>query len=126
METGTKLLYRLWSLSWEDVEAYWINDGPKAVVIVLYTLCNVVVMLERFIWHYFVETDAYQVLGWGLLTARCSAAAIKLNCAAILVPVLRNFLSYIRGTVAGTYLPIDKAIIFHRYIGWVQQQPAKT
>ena len=63
-------------------------------------------------WYYWIKTDAFAVLGWGVIVARCSAAAIKLNCAAILVLVLRNFLSYVRGTMLGTYLPIDKGKCF--------------
>jgi len=31
---------------------------------------------------------------------------------------LRNFLSWLRATFIGSYLPIDKNIIFHRYIAW--------
>lgn len=45
------------------------------------------------------------------------ASALKLNCAFILIPVLRNFLSYLRGTWINNFLPIDKNIVFHKYIG---------
>jgi hypothetical protein len=58
------------------------------------------------------------VIGIGVPLARASAAAIKINCAFILLTVLRNFLSWIRGTWVGTYLPVDKNISFHKGIAW--------
>lgn len=48
----------------------------------------------------------------------CFSDCEQLNCAVILIPVLRNFLSFLRGTWVNNYLPIDKNIVFHKYIGW--------
>ncbi len=63
---------------------------------------------------------AYQALGQGVAIARGCANVLKLNCAFILVPVLRNFLSVLRGTWINNFLPIDKNIVFHKYIGaWI-------
>jgi predicted ferric reductase len=62
--------------------------------------------------------DVFSILGEGAPFARGSAATIKLNSALMLVTMLRNFLSFIRGTFLGTYLPIDKNIVFHKWIGW--------
>jgi hypothetical protein len=41
-----------------------------------------------------IHTDPFDVLGWALIFARCSGAALKINCAILLIPVLRNFLSW--------------------------------
>ena len=61
---------------------------------------------------------AHELMGLGVSFARGEAAALKLNCSFILIGVLRNFLSWLRGTWVNNYLPIDKNIIFHRRIGW--------
>jgi hypothetical protein len=86
----------------------------------------------------------------GVLFARGAAAALKLNCAVILIPVLRNFLAWssfqvlssflpsasnlerkywfdatiltvrrLRGTWFNNVLPIDHAIWFHQFVGWL-------
>lgn len=64
-----------------------------------------------------VPFQAYAALGQGVAIARGCANALKFNCAFILVPVLRNFLSFLRGTWINNFLPIDKNIVFHKYIG---------
>jgi predicted ferric reductase len=70
--------------------------------------------------HRPVPFAAYQQLGQGVAIARGCANVLKLNCAFILIPVLRNFLSILRGTWVNNYLPIDKNIVFHKYIGaWI-------
>lgn len=58
-------------------------------------------------------------MGQGVSIARGAANALKLNCAFILIPVLRNFLSFLRGTWVNNFIPIDKNIVFHKYIGWL-------
>jgi len=50
--------------------------------------------------------------------ARGTGAAIKLDSFVILFTVTRNFLSWIRGSWLGYYIPVDKNIVFHRYIAW--------
>uniref|UniRef100_A0A6B2L207 FAD-binding FR-type domain-containing protein n=1 Tax=Arcella intermedia TaxID=1963864 RepID=A0A6B2L207_9EUKA len=41
-----------------------------------------------------------------------------MDCGLVLIAVLRNFLSWVRGTWVGTYLPIDKNINFHKWLAW--------
>lgn len=102
----------------EKVSDYFVNDGPKLVFIIIWICGNIAVMAERWYHYAIVRKPLFDVLGHSLTAARCSAAAIKLNSALLLCTVLRNLLSWIRGTFLGTYLPIDKNIIFHRYIAW--------
>eukprot|EP01128_Nolandella_sp_AFSM9_P005127 TRINITY_DN2434_c0_g1_i1.p1 TRINITY_DN2434_c0_g1~~TRINITY_DN2434_c0_g1_i1.p1 ORF type:complete len:535 (-),score=75.71 TRINITY_DN2434_c0_g1_i1:129-1733(-) len=105
--------------SGKQVQNYWVNDGPKAVFIAVYVVINLALIGERS-YYYFVGdgkkfTDA---IGYGIPVARGTAAALRFNTVFILIPVLRNFLSWLRGTWVGTHLPIDKNIIFHQNIGW--------
>jgi len=106
--------------NWEKVSDYFVNDGVKIVWIVLWFVGTAAAFLERYI-HYYkpgIATVPYAVLGQGLPMARGAAAALKVNTALLLVTMLRNFLSFIRGTWLGSLLPVDKTIVFHRYIAW--------
>lgn len=102
----------------EKLNDYFVNDGPKLVFIILWIIAHAIVIIERYVFYTTEKKAVFEILGHGLTTARCSAAAIKLNSALIFCTMLRNFLSKIRGSFLGTYLPIDKNIIFHRYIAW--------
>eukprot|EP01119_Soliformovum_irregulare_P001030 TRINITY_DN10773_c0_g1_i1.p1 TRINITY_DN10773_c0_g1~~TRINITY_DN10773_c0_g1_i1.p1 ORF type:complete len:440 (+),score=68.16 TRINITY_DN10773_c0_g1_i1:29-1321(+) len=102
----------------EKIGDYFVNDGPKLVVIILWFLANVAVVAERWYQYTQVRVPVYNLLGYGVVIARAAAAGIKLNCALILITVLRNFLSFLRGTFLGSILPFDKNIVFHRYIAW--------
>eukprot|EP01114_Cavostelium_apophysatum_P013973 TRINITY_DN3498_c0_g2_i1.p1 TRINITY_DN3498_c0_g2~~TRINITY_DN3498_c0_g2_i1.p1 ORF type:complete len:525 (+),score=130.81 TRINITY_DN3498_c0_g2_i1:127-1701(+) len=102
----------------EKISDYFVNDGVKLVFIVLWFIGNVACFSERYYQYTKVRTDVFDILGHGLPMARGAAAAIKLNTALLLCTVLRNFLSFLRGTFLGSVLPVDKNIVFHRYIAW--------
>eukprot|EP01116_Phalansterium_solitarium_P022339 TRINITY_DN7336_c0_g1_i1.p1 TRINITY_DN7336_c0_g1~~TRINITY_DN7336_c0_g1_i1.p1 ORF type:complete len:537 (-),score=59.52 TRINITY_DN7336_c0_g1_i1:3-1613(-) len=113
---------RTWKERFSD---YVTNDGPKAAFIFVWVLGNfAVIFSEYYIWavpnsiapH---NEAVFGFLGHGVAVARSCASGIKLNSALLLLTVLRNFLSWLRGTFVGTYLPLDKNIIFHRYIAAV-------
>ncbi|GAM27424.1 hypothetical protein SAMD00019534_106000 [Acytostelium subglobosum LB1] len=103
----------------EGFKKYWVNDGPKLIFIILFIAANIVVFVERFIYYRYKRPDLFDMLGYGVCIARGSAAMIKLDSALILIPVLRNFLSWLRGTFVNNYIPIDKNIHFHKMIAWV-------
>ncbi|EFA75915.1 hypothetical protein PPL_10487 [Heterostelium album PN500] len=102
----------------EEVRKYWVNDGPKLVFVTLFFAGNAAVFLERFFHYKYKAPEVYDLLGYGACVARGSAAMIKLDSALILIPVLRNFLSWLRGTFVNNYVPIDKNIVFHRLCAW--------
>eukprot|EP00005_Dracoamoeba_jomungandri_P010508 CAMPEP_0174263720 /NCGR_PEP_ID=MMETSP0439-20130205/19797_1 /TAXON_ID=0 /ORGANISM="Stereomyxa ramosa, Strain Chinc5" /LENGTH=552 /DNA_ID=CAMNT_0015349225 /DNA_START=18 /DNA_END=1676 /DNA_ORIENTATION=+ len=118
VERGKKWVHNVRHLKKKDIVNFWVNDGPAALFLFIWFLLNLFVFFERIIWYTCFETDPFDVLGFGLLAARGSAACIKLNCGIVLVAVLRNLLSYLRGTVVGSYIPVDHNITFHRYVAW--------
>jgi NADPH oxidase len=111
----------------EKIKDYCVNDGVKLVFIILYILGNIALFLDSYLKYVLADPNnpttttflAYQALGQGVAIARGAANALKLNCSFILIPVLRNMLSFLRGTWVNNYLPIDKNIVFHKYIGYV-------
>lgn len=104
-------------------KAYIYNEAPKLVFITLWVAANLTVFLERYLHYDKIDSTKNGIirsfLGVTLPLARGSAANIKLNCAILLLLVLRNFLSWLRGTWAGNVIPIDKNIIFHRNVAWM-------
>jgi len=103
-------------VNWDDVDKYWVNNGPRTVFIVIWVLANVVLFLERFI--FYLNSPVFGVLNHGVTFARAAAAALKLDCVLLLVTVLRNTLSWIRGSRIGDYVPVDQNIEFHKGIAW--------
>lgn len=103
----------------EDLDKYWVNDGPKTVFFILWILANAACFGERFYYYYKGDgAQYYAVLGHGVTMARGAGAALKLNCSIILVTVCRNILTKIRSTKIGGLLPIDHNIEFHKGIAW--------
>eukprot|EP01129_Flabellula_baltica_P008710 TRINITY_DN3494_c0_g1_i1.p1 TRINITY_DN3494_c0_g1~~TRINITY_DN3494_c0_g1_i1.p1 ORF type:complete len:532 (-),score=96.35 TRINITY_DN3494_c0_g1_i1:27-1622(-) len=112
---------------------YWVNDGVKLISIIIYVIINILIFAERFMFYFPLDIEfplweggnnlkgrqVQEVLGWGIPLARASGASLKLNSGVILIAVLRNFLSWLRGTFVGTYLPIDKNIVFHKGLAWI-------
>lgn len=108
----------------ERVNDYIVNDGVKAAFIFIWFCANVVVFVLKYTsWSNAppgsTNFKVFGVLGHSVAVARACGETLKLNSMLMLLTVLRNFLSWLRGTFVGTYLPIDKNIIFHRYIAAV-------
>ncbi|KAM9970286.1 hypothetical protein ACTFIR_002136 [Dictyostelium discoideum] len=101
----------------EEIQRYWVNEGNKLILVILYTLGNIAAFVYTFV-HYY-NSPAFEIVGYGVCFARGCAQLLKLNCALILVPVLRNLLSFLRGTFLNNYVPFDKNIVFHKLIAWV-------
>eukprot|EP01117_Protostelium_nocturnum_P001987 TRINITY_DN12638_c0_g1_i1.p1 TRINITY_DN12638_c0_g1~~TRINITY_DN12638_c0_g1_i1.p1 ORF type:complete len:681 (+),score=210.59 TRINITY_DN12638_c0_g1_i1:139-2181(+) len=100
------------------IKNYLANDGPKLVFIILWVLGNAAVFGERYYYYYFKRPDVFDILGHGGSLARGSGAALKLNSALMFLTMLRNIISFLRATFLNSFLPLDKNIVFHRYIGW--------
>eukprot|EP00698_Gefionella_okellyi_P005644 TRINITY_DN15118_c0_g1_i1.p1 TRINITY_DN15118_c0_g1~~TRINITY_DN15118_c0_g1_i1.p1 ORF type:complete len:504 (-),score=79.14 TRINITY_DN15118_c0_g1_i1:41-1552(-) len=99
----------------ENFDNYWNSEGHKAIFVLVYIVINVFLFFFWLGWFVpLVGTDG--ISGWVPL-AKGFGMLLNFNCALILVPVLRNFLSWVRGTRVNDIVPIDKAIVFHRRIG---------
>src|SRR4051794_12649679 len=64
---------------------YWVNDGPKLVIISLFVLLNIGLFVERVITYR--NGPIFPLYGYGICFARGSAQCLKLCCALILLPV---------------------------------------
>lgn len=102
-------------LSCSRVRDYWATEGTKAAAIILWIAANCTLFFVTFR-KYQNRTALRSMLGYGVIIARSCGACLRLNCSLILVPVLRNFLGWLRTLPLGSYLPLDKNIMFHKKI----------
>jgi len=100
----------------EKASEYFTNNGPKAVFISIWLGGNI----AFFAWRYYTyqHSKYYKYMTYGITFAKASAACLSFNSALMLVTMLRNFLSAIRSSFLGSLIPVDKNIVFHRYMGW--------
>ncbi|KIK63583.1 hypothetical protein GYMLUDRAFT_162846 [Collybiopsis luxurians FD-317 M1] len=109
------------ALNWIDRWKLWmINEGGNRmfffVFILLHLLVGVLGML-----HYSLKDNLVnnrRQLGAGFTIARTSAMLCHVDVIFILLPICRNFISFMRRTPIGTVIPFDKNITFHKAVGW--------
>ncbi|XP_033741148.1 cytochrome b-245 heavy chain-like isoform X1 [Pecten maximus] len=103
-----------------------LNDLPRWIVIALWLGANIGVFVEAYL-RFETSIDYFytrRILGPALAWARASAAALNLNCMLILLPVCRNFISFLRSSFrvccnTNIRRQLDKHITFHRYIAYM-------
>lgn len=99
-------------ITWRDVRDWWFADGPTVLMYLIWCagMAGIAINAAVVYWNnpnYFVTV------------ARICGAILKLNSALILVPVLRNILTYLRKIqFLHAFIPFDKNIAWHRHIGW--------
>ncbi|KAM7259371.1 hypothetical protein ACFE04_015112 [Oxalis oulophora] len=109
------LRYKSRITRWSAELVYWLQENWKRIwVLTLW----VMIMIGLFIWKFFEykQKNAYQVMGYCLLTAKGSAETLKFNMALILFPVCRNTITWLRSTKLSYVVPFDDNINFHKTI----------
>ncbi|XP_036624858.1 NADPH oxidase 3 [Trichosurus vulpecula] len=103
----------------------WILNESLSVVLLLSWLGgNFYLFIDTFRWY--EEEDAFLytrvILGSALAWARASAICLNYNCMLILLPVSRNFISFLRGTIICCRGPwkkqLDKSLKFHKLVAY--------
>ncbi|GAM28538.1 hypothetical protein SAMD00019534_117140, partial [Acytostelium subglobosum LB1] len=97
---------------WIKIKYWWWNKGLGLVIVVLFLLANIGVVIHSVLKN--VYTQQCELLGMGLLVAKGGAAVINLNAMLILLPVLSNVMTWLRGTWINNYIPIDRYISLHK------------
>ncbi|XP_072499864.1 NADPH oxidase 3 isoform X2 [Notamacropus eugenii] len=103
----------------------WILNESLSVVLLLSWLGgNFYLFIDTFRWY--EEEDAFLytrvILGSSLAWARASAVCLNYNCMLILLPISRNFISFLRGTIICCRGPwkkqLDKSLKFHKLVAY--------
>ncbi len=92
---------------------YLQNNWVTLAFLFLYVLTNL------FLFFSAVNRYASQGANVYIQLARGCGAALNFNGALILIPMLRNFLTWLRKTKLSHYLPLDESIEFHKLVGQV-------
>jgi hypothetical protein len=81
--------------TWDAWKRYWVNDGPKLILILLFLVLNAGLFMQSFAYYRWQSGKKYfPIYGYALPLARGAAAALKLDCCLIILMVLRNFISW--------------------------------
>ncbi|XP_043919396.1 NADPH oxidase 3 [Protopterus annectens] len=105
---------------------YWTCSEALAVFILLTWLAmNICIFVDTFFW--FENSKAYSytraMLRSSLAWARASAACLNFNCMLILLPISRNFISFLRRACTcyrgKMRQQLDKNLTFHRLVAYM-------
>ncbi|KAJ4487563.1 NADPH oxidase [Lentinula aciculospora] len=109
------------SLSFIERWKLWmINEGGNRMFFFVFILLHLLVGALGFT-HYTLKdnlANSRKSLGAGFTIARASAMLCHVDVIFILLPICRNFISFMRRTPIGTVIPFDKNITFHKAVGW--------
>jgi len=104
----------------DRLKVWMINEGGRQVFFGVFILFHVLVGVLGFL-HYQRKdnlVNARKVFGLGFSIARASALLCHVDVIYILLPVCRNFISFLRRTPLNDFIPFDKNITFHKATGW--------
>ncbi len=90
----------------------WSRQSQRIKFIVVLLLINVGFGLFGYIRAHVERPDNNDAFYF----AKAGGAMLNFNCAAILLPVARNMLSWLRTTPIGDVIPMDDNILFHKVI----------
>ncbi|GAA6092617.1 cytochrome b-245 heavy chain [Tachysurus ichikawai] len=100
------------------------NEGLSIVVILVWLGINAYLFVQ-FYRAFLIERFYYSrvILGHALPWARAPAACLNFNCMLILLPVCRNLLSFLRGSIQccsrTAARQLDRNITFHKLVGYM-------
>ena len=104
----------------DDIKEWWAAEGWKTVFFLMWLAANIVLIV-------LAAVEYWNKPNYFVTVARMGGATLNLNCALILVPVLRNCLTWVRKiSFLRDVIPFDSNIRFHKIIayaiffaGWV-------
>ncbi|XP_075505922.1 respiratory burst oxidase homolog protein A-like isoform X1 [Primulina tabacum] len=94
---------------------YFVQENWKRIWV---TILWMMIMIGLFTWKFYQykQKNAYQIMGYCLLTAKGAAETLKFNMALVLLPVCRNTITWLRSSKVAYFVPFDDNINFHQTI----------
>ncbi|KAF9563848.1 NADPH oxidase isoform 2 [Agrocybe pediades] len=107
--------------SWSYKFGIWmINEGGRQLFFGVWIFLHLLVAVFGFI-HYQTKdnlNNARATFGITFAIARTAALVLHVDVIFILLPVCRNFISFLRRTPLNDIIPFDKNITFHKATAW--------
>eukprot|EP00013_Stygamoeba_regulata_P020209 CAMPEP_0177649368 /NCGR_PEP_ID=MMETSP0447-20121125/11346_1 /TAXON_ID=0 /ORGANISM="Stygamoeba regulata, Strain BSH-02190019" /LENGTH=558 /DNA_ID=CAMNT_0019152115 /DNA_START=15 /DNA_END=1691 /DNA_ORIENTATION=- len=101
-----------WLPTRDDLRQFWFEYGVAALIAAVWIAVNLFLAAWA-AYVYWNNPNFYVTI------ARVFGGILNFNCALILVPVLRNFLTWIRKSAFHRFIPFDLNLNFHRLIAIV-------
>ncbi|ELU05067.1 hypothetical protein CAPTEDRAFT_147619 [Capitella teleta] len=90
---------------------YLQNNTRKVIFLLVYFIINIGLFI--------LSAYRYRKFNWAVIIARGMGMDLNFNCSFIVVLMLRRFLSWLRTTTLGNYLPMDQSILIHKLVGFM-------
>jgi predicted ferric reductase len=122
---------KTWKIRFTDKDEftnYIAAEGQKLVIVFVWVCINIGLFIEASYRWYNIANNIliqnsvdlrYQYYQpWWVMIARGFGQLLNFNCALIILPTMRTVLNVLRSLKFGYILPLDKNIIFHRYLAY--------
>ncbi|KAL5514066.1 hypothetical protein ACEPAG_2827 [Sanghuangporus baumii] len=104
----------------ERWDLWMINEGGRRLFFYMFLFLHIFVF--TFGWLHYANKDnlvgSRATFGITFVIARTAALVLHVDVIFILLPVCRNFISFLRRTALNDIIPFDKNITFHKAVGW--------
>ncbi|KIJ42250.1 hypothetical protein M422DRAFT_60376 [Sphaerobolus stellatus SS14] len=101
--------------------AHWmVNEGGRRLFLFTWVFLHILVGIFGFANYQLKDNSVTARATFGITfpIARTAALILHVDAIFILLPICRNFISYVRKTPLNHYIPFDKNITFHKLTGW--------
>ncbi|KAF9078347.1 NADPH oxidase [Rhodocollybia butyracea] len=104
----------------ERIKIWLINEGGGQVFFILWIFLHIVVIIFGFLNYDLKDNtvNARATFGITYPIARTAALVLHVDVIFILLPVCRNFVSFLRRTPLNTVIPFDKNLSLHKATAW--------
>ena len=102
----------------EMFQRYIENNRLNIFYLSLFTLVTIGIFVER-AYKYSVESEQgglRRIAGYGVTITRGAASGMMWTYSILLITMSRNFITYLRETSLGYYVPFDSYITFHKIV----------
>ncbi|XP_053408593.1 dual oxidase-like isoform X3 [Mercenaria mercenaria] len=96
------------------------NNRQHIFYLVLFFGICLGLFAERF-YYYTVEREhsgLRAIMSYGISTTRGAAAAMSFCFSLLLLTMVRNTITFLRGTFLNLYVPFDSVVSFHKVVAW--------
>lgn len=102
---------------------YWAAEGQKLIVVSIWFFINIFLFTEAFIrYFYYISSitvpTGVQKVPFFVALARGFGQLLNFNCALLILPTMRTLLNVFRSLKFGSIFPLDKNLVFHRYLAY--------